>query len=205
MAIVLCLRTGRLPQVGGFQGWAPGALLWDNPVTAGNLIGKGVGIVAISVNVHYTDGDIKPGAVAQDGIRMFYTPHLRNFTTVNTPIIFVGAGPADMVVPPKQERFFLTRKCTIEPLCEDTSDDLMRAATSRQYTCADLKDYCDLQSRIKAACPKVGLREGRLGSHIMGKLGVRLGGGVNRAPKTGLGGGGVGKRAQLTGPFVHLL
>jgi hypothetical protein len=85
---------------------------------------------------------------------MFYTPHLRNFTTVNTPIIFVGAGPADMVVPPKQERFFLTRKCTIEPLCEDTSDDLMRAATSRQYTCADLKDYCDLQSRIKAACPK---------------------------------------------------
>ena len=39
-------------QIGGFAGWAPGATLWDMPLSAGVPIGAGAGIVAVSINVH---------------------------------------------------------------------------------------------------------------------------------------------------------
>ena len=39
-------------QIGGFAGWAPGATLWDMPLSAGVPIGAGVGIVAVYINVH---------------------------------------------------------------------------------------------------------------------------------------------------------
>lgn len=76
----------------GFGGWAPGAKMWDNPVSAGTPIGAGAGIVAVQVQVHFTDGDIYPGT-STDGIRLFYTPSLRSKVVESTSIINIGQHP----------------------------------------------------------------------------------------------------------------
>ena len=101
--------------VGGFAGWAPGALLWDMPVDSGVAIGKGVGIVAINVNVHFTDADLKPGAVSRDGIRLHYTPTLRPRVANSNPLLYIGSKK-HMLIPANAPRWFVTRRCKVTGL-----------------------------------------------------------------------------------------
>ena len=55
----------------GSAGWAPGATLWDMPTTAGCAIGKGAGINAVQVQVHYTDADRAAGDLfSNDAIKL---------------------------------------------------------------------------------------------------------------------------------------
>mmetsp|Transcript_37263 Transcript_37263/g.100819 ORF Transcript_37263/g.100819 Transcript_37263/m.100819 type:complete len:537 (-) Transcript_37263:480-2090(-) len=102
--------------VGGFAGWAPGAILWDMPSYAGVPIGVGAGILAFSINVHYTDGNIHTNTVSQDGIRIYYTPTLREYTVDSTSVLGIGSHH-DMVVPANKERYFVTRTCQVVDSC----------------------------------------------------------------------------------------
>ena len=113
--------------VGGFAGWAPGSTMWDAPVSAGIPIGRGVGIVAIVVNIHFTDV-VEDGTVSQDGIRMFYTPNLRNKTVLATPIINIIQAPKeDLFIPQMKKRHFLTRECTVVDRCTDSTPEQIKA------------------------------------------------------------------------------
>lgn len=150
--------------VGGFSGWAPGATIWGVPTNAGVAIGKGFGVQAISVNVHYTDGDadyLEGGqAIATDGIRVHYTPDLRPNTVTTSPVINVGFGPKEMHIEPKKKRSFMTRTCTIESRCQDLADEKMNILGSMMVgdpdlTCASgaSKFYCNFSEEFKMACP----------------------------------------------------
>ena len=109
--------------VGGFSGWAPGATLWDMPLDSGVPIGKGVNIVAFSLNVHFTDADKAPPedkpVSSEDGIRVFYTPTLRPRTAYSTNAINIGSGPPEMFIPPNTHRSFIHRQCTVRHRCDD--------------------------------------------------------------------------------------
>lgn len=127
--------------VGGFSGWAPGIVMWNAPVTAGVPIGKDFGIVALTMNVHYTDGhEAEDGeeAVSTDGIRVHYTPDLRKKTLSSIPLIQVGTGPREMVIAPEKERTFMTRTCIVESRCQDIADSIIGALGERLTGMADL-------------------------------------------------------------------
>ena len=69
----------------GAAGWAPGAILWDMPTTAGCAIGKGAGIQAVQVQVHYTDANLAPGYGHTLYTRYMYTcTHM--YTLSATPV-----------------------------------------------------------------------------------------------------------------------
>lgn len=141
--------------VGGFSGWAPGAVLWDIPVHAGVPIGEGVGIVGFRVNVHFTDGDLYPGGVSQDGLRVHYTPDLRNDTIDTTTPIFIPRNPS-MVIPPGLNRWFVTRTCEVLDVCEDVADELAMEMTGGQ-TCSTISSSfgpaaCNVEY-IQRYCP----------------------------------------------------
>mmetsp|Transcript_18058 Transcript_18058/g.36528 ORF Transcript_18058/g.36528 Transcript_18058/m.36528 type:complete len:735 (+) Transcript_18058:124-2328(+) len=151
--------------IGGFTGWAPGVTMWDLPLNAGVPIGKQFGVQAVSVNVHYTDGDAPflngTQAIANDGIRIHYTPTLRPKTVVSNPVIQVGFGPPDMVVEPNKQRAFMTRTCTVETRCHDETDRTMGiigAATldDPELTCASVaaKNLCESADVLQLACPE---------------------------------------------------
>ena len=121
-------------------------------------------VQAISVNVHYTDGDadyLEGGqAIATDGIRVHYTPDLRPNTVTTSPVINVGFGPKDMHIEPNQKRAFVTRTCTIESRCQDLADEKMNILGSMmvgdpELTCASgaSKFYCNFSEEFKMACP----------------------------------------------------
>lgn len=99
--------------VGGFAGWAPGAIMWDMPSYAGVPIGTGARIVGFNINVHFTDGDIYPGSVSQDGARIYYTPTLRQQTVDSHSIMQIGSH-WDMAIPAKKGRYFVTRTCDVQ-------------------------------------------------------------------------------------------
>jgi len=150
--------------VGGFSGWAPGATIWGVPTNAGVAIGKGFGVQAISINVHYTDGDADylegKQAIATDGIRVHYTPDLRPNTVTASPIINVGFGPKEMHIEPSKKRAFMTRTCTIESKCQDLADEKMNLLGSMmagdpELTCASgaSQMYCGFSEQFKMACP----------------------------------------------------
>ena len=154
-------------QIGGFAGWAPGAVMWDNPQDSGVAIGKGVGIVAVKVNIHYTDV-VQEGIVAQDGIRVFYTPTLRNHTMMSTPVINIPTAPKDLLtLPPMKKRHFLTRECTVVDRCTDSTPEqlqaLLRLAGNRganafqsmKVTCALVKSFgaCGKSAVFMTLCP----------------------------------------------------
>mmetsp|Transcript_120494 Transcript_120494/g.351957 ORF Transcript_120494/g.351957 Transcript_120494/m.351957 type:complete len:614 (-) Transcript_120494:395-2236(-) len=152
-------RLERTPEycqesVGGFAGWAPGSILWDMPTYAGVPIGTGAGIVGLSINVHYTDGDIYTNTVSQDGIRIYYTPTLRNYTGDSTSVLGIG-GSRDMSIPANKERYFVTRTCEVIDSCIDTPDEEMLEAIER--TCGQLAPFCNngpYSAQLRTACPQ---------------------------------------------------
>ena len=86
-------------------------------LNSGLAFGPGLGIKAVSLNVHYTDGleiDLNYAndgkhAIATDGIRILYTPNLRPKTAIPKPIINIPFGPKDINLPPNVPRYFYTR------------------------------------------------------------------------------------------------
>jgi len=112
--------------------WAVGGDLYGGyTLDTGLLFGRGLGVNAISLNIHYTDGDeidtkyendgIK--AIATDGIRILYTPNLRPKTIFLKPLINAFVGPEAMYIPPNTPRYFYTKTCSVESTCQDTDDE----------------------------------------------------------------------------------
>ena len=70
------------------------------------------GIQAVAINAHYTDGEYEDDGesykMATDGIKVYYTTDLRDYTSLSKPLINVGIGPSEMNIPPSTERYFLT-------------------------------------------------------------------------------------------------
>ena len=95
--------------------------------------GTAANVVAITVNIHYTDGDKVDKSTdiyPTDGITMYYTPNMRPKTHVFTDLInFVGqavvqVGNTDAIrVPAGKKRWYLTRRCTVGDRCKDASKE----------------------------------------------------------------------------------
>lgn len=98
--------------LGGTAFWAPGVVMFTQPNSSGVPIGRGVDIVGINVNVHYTDAHLFPGTTSQDGFTVYYTPTLRPMTAFSSNPLQIGTNPG-MVIPPGKKRFFVTRSCTV--------------------------------------------------------------------------------------------
>lgn len=152
-------------------GWAPGSQVFGNfDLDTGVLMGRGIGVEAILLNVHYTDGvydDESLGTLkmAQDGIRVHYTPVFRKYTSMAIFLIDVAYGPESLTVPPGEERFFLTRTCKVGPSCKDASPDFVSriarmgviAGGEDEVSCEDLAPFCGvgepLGPWIQRYCP----------------------------------------------------
>jgi len=164
------LRNCNIP----LAGWAVGgALFGDIPKNAGQVFGPGLGIKALNINVHYTDGvDIDPNfdndgeyAIATDGIRILFTPELRPKTMLNKPLINIGL-PQNVAlnVPPNESRYFYTKTCEIESSCKDTDDESMQQLGRsmgmpgmEDITCELAKAFCfmptGMEGLLQMLCP----------------------------------------------------
>ncbi|KAL7540769.1 hypothetical protein ACHAWF_011241 [Thalassiosira exigua] len=159
-------------------GWAPGATLFGGANNdTGILWGRGLGVEAVMMNIHYTDGAYEDAAtrtykMAEDGIRVHYTPDFRPFTTRPNSLINVGQGPDKMAVPPGEPRFYITRTCKVDTSCKDIAPEQLRAILSyvgrgdgtlaaaaggQESTCGSLKPFCGLGGNmgpwIQRLCP----------------------------------------------------
>merc|ERR1712029_985769 len=90
-----------------------------------------MGIEAVTLNVHYTDGAYKDPSnktykMATDGIKIHYTPDLREYTSLRKQLINVPYGPKEMMIPPATDRFFLTRTCVVDTSCRDATDEQLQ-------------------------------------------------------------------------------
>jgi len=110
-------------------GWAPGADIFGNTdLDTGILIGRGLGIQSLKINVHYTDGvyedeDEKTLKMATDGVRVHYTPNFRPYTSVSKYLINAISAPSSMLtIPPNESRFFLSRTCKVDTRCKDADE-----------------------------------------------------------------------------------
>mmetsp|Transcript_39777 Transcript_39777/g.71540 ORF Transcript_39777/g.71540 Transcript_39777/m.71540 type:complete len:636 (+) Transcript_39777:91-1998(+) len=92
--------------------WAPGKDIVQTPSWLGLPIGKAAGVVAFVVGVHYDNPDEETGRVSNDGVRIYYTPTLRNDSISEMSVMEVSSNP-QMYIAPDKERFFLTRSCTL--------------------------------------------------------------------------------------------
>jgi len=158
-------------------GWAPGADLFGNTdLDTGILLGRGLGVKAIYLNVHYTDGVYVDDAlkIATDGIRIHYTPVFRPYSSVAKSLINVITGPTKLAVPPGESRFFVSRTCTVDTSCKDANQDTIGFLVSvlgmgasdadevdhgdTEHTCETFEAFCDLGGEIGSAvqrlCPK---------------------------------------------------
>jgi hypothetical protein len=156
--------------------WAPGADVFPLPdPTSALVFGRGTGIVALALNVHYTDGvyedaDTKAFTMAEDGIRVHYTTDFRPNSTVRKELIWVPIGPPQLTVPPKKSRFFLSRTCNVRTSCKDASEFHLASAAEMfglevppaltaggPLTCASISTFCllggDLGAAIQKLCP----------------------------------------------------
>jgi hypothetical protein len=151
-------------------GWAPGADVFANTdLDTGILLGRGMGIQALQMNVHYTDGVMVNDTlkVATDGIRVHYTPDFRPYSSVQKELINVGTAPESLKVPPGESRFYLSRSCTVETNCRDASEetitmvmdflgfrDLLGLGEDDTLTCAMVAPFCGMgEGYILRLCP----------------------------------------------------
>jgi hypothetical protein len=97
-------------------------------LNTGIAFGRSVGIEAISLNVHYTDGVYEDPTtetfkIATDGIKIYYTPDMREYTSMRKELINIPFGPNGLVIPPSIERFFVTRTCIVDTSCQDATNN----------------------------------------------------------------------------------
>jgi hypothetical protein len=111
------------------SGWAPGSKIWAAPLFAGTPVGEAARVRSFKVNVHFTDGDLHPGSISQDGLRMYYTPTLREHAVDQSTPLWISQNP-NMVIPPGAGRWFVTRTCEVQDPCEDATEEEVRAITA---------------------------------------------------------------------------
>jgi hypothetical protein len=113
--------------------WAPGADVFGNlDLDTGVLLGKGLGIESVQLNVHYTDGVYANEAektlkMATDGIRVHYTTDFRPFTIIDRPIINIGSAPQELVIPSGESRFFVSKTCEVDTKCKDVDSWILES------------------------------------------------------------------------------
>eukprot|EP00936_MAST-01D_sp_MAST-1D-sp1_P001200 g1200.t1 len=155
-------------QVGGF--WAPGGRpMWDLATNQGVRIGKAANVLALSVNIHYTDGDkvnASSNVFPRDGIKMYYTPDLRPKTHLYTKLINI-VGQAN-VLPRVGNQAVPSALAGITrnaPPAASTAILNVPAGKKRWY----LTRRCTVVNRCKDASKKelLSLSGGRLGSCTM--------------------------------------
>jgi len=150
--------------------WAPGSDLFSNDsLDMGVILGRGLGIEAILINVHYTDGvyedpEKKTYRMATDGVRIHYTTDFRPFTSRRKRLIWVPYGPKEMLVPPNEPRYFLSRTCSVSSSCVDLANEQLRTIASfmglgdDNLTCSSIKFFCfmggELGQAIQQLCPE---------------------------------------------------
>jgi len=145
--------------------WAPGGDVFGNTdLDTGILLGKGLGIQALQLNVHYTDGAYEDEAakipkMATDGIRVHYTPDFRPYSSVTKELINVGTAPEQLTIPPGESRFFLSRNCKVDTKCKDADKntlitmayikglataDIEIALGDPEFSCESLQPLCNI-------------------------------------------------------------
>jgi hypothetical protein len=159
-------------------GWAPGGDVFGNiDLDTGILLGKGLGIQALQLNVHYTDGVYEDEAqkifkMATDGIRVHYTPDFRPYSSVFKELINVGTAPKQLTIPPGESRFFLSRNCKVDTKCKDVDQktlmtmayvmglgeaDIESALGDSEISCESLQPLCNIGGEIGSSilqlCP----------------------------------------------------
>jgi len=109
-------------------GWAPGRPMFGGSpdLSIGVAIGKAMGIQAVQLNIHYTDGvyedeESKTYTMATDGIKVYYTTDLRPYTSMSKSLITIGWGPPELFIPAETSRYFVTRTCMVNTKCKDTT------------------------------------------------------------------------------------
>jgi len=158
-------------------GWAPGGNVFGNvDMETGVLMGKALGIQAVQLNVHYTDGvyedpETQTLKMATDGIRVHYTPDFRTYSSTSKPLINIGVGPRELFVPPGEERFFVTKTCKVNTNCKDIDPEMLQglfnfigveedqvAAIPDGLSCPMVKPFCNmggqLGSYVQQLCPE---------------------------------------------------
>lgn len=177
----LVSETTNLECIIPLGGWAPGSSVFGvTDIETGILMGRGMGIQAVQMNVHYTDGVYEdPEALtpkmAMDGIRVHYTPNFRPYSSAMVPLISIGAGPGRLAIPPGESRFYVTRTCKVVGNCQDTTNEQIEQMLlfssfigvneeeidaftgGRDMSCATVKPLCNMPgeigSQIKQLCP----------------------------------------------------
>merc|ERR1719343_590070 len=162
-------------------GWAPGASVFGvTDIETCILMGRGMGVQAVQMNVHYTDGAYEdPEAMtlkmAIDGIRVHYTPTFRPYSSAVVPLISIGAGPGRLAIPPGESRFYVTRTCKIGRNCQDATTEQIEQMVGfmsfmgfdeaaigafmggGDISCPQVKPFCNIPgeagSIIKRLCP----------------------------------------------------
>lgn len=155
-------------------GWAPGANVFGNiDNDTGVLMGKGLGIQAVQLNVHYTDGVYEDAAtmtqkIATDGIKVHYTPDFRPFTSTNKALINIGFATKELNIPPGEDRFFVTKTCKVNTSCKDSTPEFLQTIVDffgmgndgsipDNLSCPNIKLFCnmggDLGSFTQRLCP----------------------------------------------------
>lgn len=157
-------------------GWAPGGNVFGNiDIETGFLMGKALGMQAVQLNVHYTDGayedpETKTPKLATDGIRVHYTTDFRPYSTQTKPLISIGAATSELVVPAGEKRFYVTKTCKVNTSCKDVDPQMIQGissflgeetalgANAAGLSCPMVKPFCNmggqLGSYIQQLCPE---------------------------------------------------
>lgn len=153
--------------------WAPGANIFSNvDLNMGVLSGKRIGIKALRMNVHYTDGvyddpETKTLKMATDGFRVHYTTDFRPYSLQQKHLVAVVEAVDELVVPAGESRFFVTRTCKVSTSCKDYTPEMIKdiafyfdsvALAAGGITCQEAKQYCNEDSavgeHIQRMCPE---------------------------------------------------
>lgn len=154
-------------------GWAPGGNVFSNiDLDTGIIMGRKLGIQALQLNVHYTDGIYEDDAtetqrMATDGIRVHYTSDFRPYTSVNKPLINIGAAIDELYVPAGESRFFVTKTCKVNTSCKDIDPETLQFFASfglglgdqaEGITCESITPFCNLGGPfgpyVQQLCPE---------------------------------------------------
>ncbi|XP_069057999.1 putative DBH-like monooxygenase protein 2 [Pleurodeles waltl] len=92
-----------------FTAWAIGGKAFTLPSNAGIPLSTGVGPTYVRLEVHYNNVKMLTGLVDSSGIRILYTPVVREY---DVGILMTGVSPAGYsVIPPKAESFNIYSIC----------------------------------------------------------------------------------------------
>mmetsp|Transcript_111367 Transcript_111367/g.228060 ORF Transcript_111367/g.228060 Transcript_111367/m.228060 type:complete len:997 (+) Transcript_111367:121-3111(+) len=158
-------------------GWAPGSDLFGiQSLDTGVLLGRAMGVEAFLLNIHYTDGVYADAAsethvMATDGIRIDYTTDFRPYSGLKKNAIFIPFASKQMIIPPNESRYFVSKTCNVNTACKDAGDEQLQAVTrffgiggddesgtgADDLSCASIRAFCylggEFGSGVQRLCP----------------------------------------------------